>query len=438
MQTSSPNPNQGHLLFSDLLQQLNPKHPLLKLAKTIPWEYFEQEFSPLYAHRGKPAKPIRLMVGLCILKHLENLSDQVLVERWLQNPYYQAFCGETVFQWELPCDSSDLTYFRKRIGEKGFEKIFAVSIHIHGEKAKEENVHSDTTVQEKNVTFPTDDKQYLKIIAHCLKLAKQNGLSLRRSYAQEIKEKKLALRFRQHPKNHQKARKAIKRFKTIAGVLLREIRRKLPEEELRLKQDRFAVYERVLSQKRYDKHKIYSLHEPHIYCITKGKTHKPYEFGTKVSITKTCHSNIIVGALAFRENIYDGHTLPRVLKQVKKLRDGEVKADFVDRGYRGEKQVNGTRIYYPAVPKNKLSKERVGYLQKQFRKRAGIEGVISHLKSGHRLNRNYLKGFVGDQINVLMSAAAFNFKKWMRAIIFWLEFLLFDIEFLCRMGSVAE
>src|SRR5690349_18326309 len=112
MKSSSPHPQQGNLLFANLLAQLNPKHPLLQLAKTIPWDYFEKEFAPLYSHRGKPAKSIRLMVGLSILKHLENLSDQVLVERWLQNPYYQAFCGETIFQWKLPCDSSDLTYFR--------------------------------------------------------------------------------------------------------------------------------------------------------------------------------------------------------------------------------------------------------------------------------------------------------------------------------------
>ena len=438
MKTSSPNPQQGNLLFANLLEQLNPKHPLLQLAKTIPWDYFEKEFAPLYSHRGKPAKPIRLMVGLCILKHLENLSDQVLVERWLQNPYYQAFCGETIFQWELPCDSSDLTYFRKRIGEQGFEKIFAVSIAIHGEKAKEENVHSDTTVQEKNVTFPTDDKLYVKIITRCLKLAKQHGLPLRRSYAKEIKEKKLALRFRQHPKNYGKARKAIKRFKTIAGILLREIKRKLPKDILKLERNNFDIYERVLSQKRHVKNKIYSLHEPHIYCMAKGKSHKPYEFGTKASITKTCNSNIIVGALAFKENIYDGHTLPAVLEQVKDLSDLAVTSSFVDRGYRGQSHVNGTAIYYPQAPRKKLSKEIANYLQKQFCKRAGIEGVISHLKSEHRLDRNYLKGFIGDQINLFMAAAAFNFKQWLRAIIFWLQCLLMSINFFVNREALAE
>jgi transposase, IS5 family len=118
----SPNKQQLSFLAPDLLDQLNPKHPMLMLGKTIPWDYFESEFSPLYSDIGRPAKRIRLMVGLCILKHLENLSDEVLVQRWVQNPYYQSFCGETEFQWKFPCDPSDLVYFRKRIGEKGFEK----------------------------------------------------------------------------------------------------------------------------------------------------------------------------------------------------------------------------------------------------------------------------------------------------------------------------
>jgi len=210
---------------------------------------------------------------------------------------------------------------------------------------------------------------------------------------------------------------------------LREIKRKLPEAAFKLEQHHFEVYERVLSQKCQDKNKIYSVHEPHIYCMAKGKSHKPYEFGTKASITKTCNSNIILGALAFKENIYDGHTLPAVLEQVKELNELEVTSSFVDRGYRGQRCVNGTAIYYPQAPQKKLSKEILNYLQKQFRKRAGIEGVISHSKSEHRLNRNYLKGFIGDQINLFMAAAAFNFKQWLRAIFFWLQCLLVNINF---------
>ena len=169
MKTHSPNPDQMSFLHANLLDQLNPKHPLLQLASQIPWDHFEAEFSPLYSHRGKPGKPIRLMVGLSVLKHLEDLSDQVLIERWVQNPYYQAFCGEAEFQWQFPCDPSEMTYFRKRIGSEGFEKILAVSIALHGHQAIEDEVCIDSTVQEKNITFPTDAKQYQKIHTHLLK-----------------------------------------------------------------------------------------------------------------------------------------------------------------------------------------------------------------------------------------------------------------------------
>jgi IS5 family transposase len=424
MLSRSPNLNQKNLLYPNLLDQLDPKNPLLQLSKAIPWDYFETEFSNLYSHKGKPAKPIRLMVGLSILKHLENLSDDALIARWVQNPYYQVFCGEAEFQWKFPCDSSEMTYFRKRIGKEGFEKILAVSIHLHGEKVEEKVIHVDTTVQEKNITFPTDDKLYLKVIGTALKLAEEHGIQLRRSFSKEIKERKFVLRFRQHPKNQKKVRQAVKRLKTISGILLRELSRKLPKEVLENQQENFDLYWRVLKQKRHDKHKVYSLHEPHIYCMSKGKLHKRYEFGTKVSIAKTTQSNIIVGALAFEKNYYDGHTLPSVLAQVKKLSEVEPNAVWVDRGYRGKQRVNSTQIFYPKALHKSSLKKFSAFMQKQFRKRAGIEGIIGHLKFDHRLDRNYLKGFGGDQINVLMAAAAFNFRKWLRAILFWLQYLL--------------
>jgi transposase, IS5 family len=421
MLTQSPNPNQTNLLYPNLLDHLNPKNPLIQLAKAIPWDYIEQEFTALYSHRGKPAKPIRLMVGLSILKHLNNLSDDELVAQWIQNPYYQMFCGEREFQWKFPCDPSDMTYFRKRIGNEGFEKILAVSIHLHGEKIEEKDIHVDTTVQEKNVTFPTDDKLYLKIINKLSKIAGDEGIKLRRSYRKEIKARKLALRFRAHSKNRNKARKAVKRLKTIGGIILRELQRKLSKEVIAREENNFNLYWQVLKQKRQDKNKIYSLHEPHIYCMAKGKINKKYEFGTKASIAKTVKSNIIVGALAFDENKYDGHTLPRVLAQVKKLTGMMPENVWVDRGYRGRSRVNDTKINYPKPLAKNLSDKVKELIQKQFRKRAGIEGIISHLKNEHRLDRNYLKGFIGDGINLLMAAAAFNFRKWIRIILFWLQ-----------------
>jgi len=428
MKKPSPNSQQSSFLYPNLMDQLNPKHSLLQLAKAIPWNFLEAEFSALYSHRGKPAKPIRLMAGLSILKHLENLSDEVLVQRWVQNPYYQAFCGETEFQWKLPCDPSDMTYFRKRIGEKGFEKILSVSIVLFGEEAKEEEVCIDTTVQEKNISFPTDAKQYRKIIAQSIKMARRHGIKLERTYAKEVRQLKQHTRFGQHPKNRKKAGKAVKRLKTIAGRLVRVLKRELPDDVLRDHQESLALYERMLQQKRHDKNKIYSLHEPHIYCMSKGKDHKKYEFGTKASITKTKDSNIIIGALAFDRNIHDSHTLPDVLAQVNRLQAYQPGIALCDRGYRGKSRVKDTRIWIPKPPRKNASEALIREMRARFQKRAGIEPVIGHLKSDFRLGRNFLKGFVGDQINLMMAAAAWNFRKWMRNYLFvffqWLLFLL--------------
>ena len=417
MKKYSPNPDQNSFLYPNLIDQLNPKHPLIQLSKHIPWEEFETDFSPLYSHRGKPGKPIRLMVGLSILKHMENLSDEELVKRWVQNPYYQVFCGETEFQWQLPCDPSDMTYFRKRIGQTGFEKILASSISLFGEKAVEPEVCIDTTVQEKNVTFPTDAKQYRKIIVRVIKVARETGIKLSRTFAKEVKQLKLSTRFSNHPRNRKKARKATKRLKTIAGKLLREVQRKLPVEQLEDYQQDFDLYEKMLAQKRDDKSKLYSLHEPHIYCMSKGKEHKKYEFGTKVSISKTRDSNIIVGAMAFDHNIYDGHSLPSVIKQITQL-TGQAPSDaLVDRGYKGKSKVGDTSIHRPKPARRNASEKEQAKARKRFRKRAGIEPVIGHLKSDFRMGRCFLKGMEGDQINVLMAAAAWNFKKWMRDFI---------------------
>lgn len=414
MKESSPNHNQMSFMAANLLEQLNPKQPLLQLAQRIPWDYFESEFASLYSDIGRPAKPIRLMVGLSILKHMEDISDEVLVQRWVQDPYYQAFCGEAEFQWSFPCDPSDLIYFRKRIGEAGCEKILAASIMIHGEEALEEEVCIDTTVQEKNITFPTDAKLYRKIIVHCLKLAKVHDIKLRRSYVKDIKRRKLECRFAGQPRNRVKARKAVKRLKTIAGRLVRELERKLPSDALEATADRFILFRRGLDQKRGDKNKLYSLHEPHVYCMSKGKEHKRYEFGTKVSISTTRDSKIIIGAMAFDTNKYDGHTLPEVLLQLKRLTQLSPTVALCDRGYKGKSKINETRIIRPSTPTRDTDSAYKKLMRLRFRKRAGIEPVIGHLKSDHRLNRNYLKGFQGDQINVLMAAAAFNFRKWMR------------------------
>ena len=253
---------QRSFLCPDLIDQLDPRNHLLGLGKAISWQVFEDSFRPLYATSGRPAKPVRLMVGLLILKQLENLIDERVVEIWAQNPYFQAFCGQQRFTWKLPCDPSEWTYFQRRIGEDAMRKIFEVSVTLHGDKAKEEEVVVDSTVQEKNITFPTDAKLLTKIVTRRRILAKQEDVKLRRSYQREVKKLLRIIRFKSKGRKQGEAQRAIKRLRTIAGVLIREMKRKLSPEALEAHQQSLDLYDRVPRQQRSDSNKIYSLHEP--------------------------------------------------------------------------------------------------------------------------------------------------------------------------------
>lgn len=421
MKGKSPDPNQRNLLFQYLRDLLNPRHPLYRLAEKIQWGELDKHFSHCYDHTGRPAKPVRLMVSLLILKQLYNLSDESVVERWIENPYFQFFSGDTTFHWKFPVHPTDLVYFRKRIGEEGAKKIFQISIDLHGKKAREKEVLVDTTVQEKNITFPTDTKLYNRIIHQCVKIADEEGLVLRQSYRRTTKKLMLAQRFRNHPKNYKKAKKAERKLRTIAGRLVREIERKLPFEVYEQYKGKVKIFEKVLSQKRNSKNKIYSLHEPQVYCVSKGKDHKKYEFGAKASIVLTKNSGIIVGALHIPENKYDGHTLPEVLEQTEEVIGKRPKVAICDRGYRGKSRVGDTQIVIPKPPGKRTSDYEKRKARKRFRRRAGIEPIIGHLKSDYRLARNYLKGDLGDAINLMLAASAFNFKKLMKQLLDFLS-----------------
>ncbi|MDW8328311.1 MAG: IS5 family transposase, partial [Anaerolineales bacterium] len=406
-------------LFFSFSDTLNQKHPLYILANQIDWSIFEKAFAPLYsADKGRPGKPIRLMVGLLMLKHIRNISDEGVVEQWSENVYYQYFCGETSFVAGVPCEASELVHFRKRIGEKGIELILRESIRVNGKAGEDEQVNIDTTVQEKNITFPTDAKLHKKIIKRCQAIAEKEQIAVRQSYRRTLKQLARSQRFRNHPKNKLKAKKADKKIKTIAGRLVRELERKLPTDSP-YRRD-LALYGQVLAQKRNSKNKIYSLHEPEVCCISKGKEHQKYEFGNKASFVKT-DSGVIVGAMGFR-NEYDGHTLESVLAQVERLVGKRPKQAKVDRGYKGVKQILTTQILLPSHASNTKSYYQKRKLSQAHRKRAGIEPVIGHLKTDHRLKRNFYKGVIGDNINIMLAAAAFNFKRVMNQYkaSFWL------------------
>jgi len=327
------------------------------------------------------------------------------------------------FQRKLPCHSTELVHFRKRIGAEGVELIFRMSVCLHGKTALEKSVHIDTTVQEKNITYPTDSKLAIKIINRLNKLAKIHGILQRRTYVKEVKSLRLSIRHFRHVKKRAKAKRTLKRLRTIADTLIRELRRQLPQHCLfeRYQHD-FLLYERILKQQIKDTDKIYSLHEPQVYCLAKGKDHKQYEYGNKASIASTVRSNIIVGVVSHAQSQHDSHTLPEILKHVEATRGKAAKQAVCDRGYRGKSEVGGTKIILPGKALKCDTRYQKDKKRKQCRRRAAIEPIIGHLKSDFRLARNYLKGALGDHINLLMAACAWNLKQWLLAI-FWAFFL---------------
>jgi transposase, IS5 family len=395
--------------YSTFEEQLSHVHPLYILANTIHWQVFEEEFSKHYSQTmGAPAKPIRLLVSLLILKQLRNLSDESVVEQWCENSYYQYFSGENYFASKEPCVSTELVEFRKRIGEEGVELILKESIRINGKDGKKDILSADTTVQEKNITFPTDDKLYKKIISKCQDIAGKENIELRQSYTQTIKKLSIVQRMKRKKGGNAIARKASKKIKTIAGRLTRELERKLTPQSLQKWGSDLQLFQKVLSQKKDDSNKIYSLHEPGVKCFSKGKEHKKYEFGSKVSFLITQKTGVIVGAMNFTENIHDSKTLPDALQQHERLTGIKAKEVFVDRGYPGPKQINETQIHIPKPNKNITLSQR-----KKHSRRAAIEPVIGHLKHDYRMLRNFLKGNFGDAVNVMLAASAMNFKRMM-------------------------
>jgi IS5 family transposase len=411
MQNSLLSSGQQSFLMPTLREQLDPRHPLRVLAARLPWATFEEAFADLYSEEGRPAKPVRLMVSLLLLKQMYNLGDETVVARWVENPYWQLLSGFEEFQWQMPCDPSDLVYFRQRIGEAGAQLILAVSAQMHGAAACEATVVVDTTVQEKDITHPVDSKLHVRIIEHCRRLAAAEGIALRRSYRRTLKSLRWQLRGGTSAKAIKRARRAQRRIKIIAGCLVRELERKLPAGE---HAEKLALYRRVLAQRRGDQNKIYSLHEPHVKCFGKGKAHKKYEFGNKVALIVGAQSGVITAAESFEENIYDGRTLPAVLDQAEANTGVRPSVALADRGFRGPRKVGDTEIVIPQAepwPADKAGRER---RRRQNGRRVSIEPRIGHLKSDFRLGRNFLRGVRGDVINVLLACAASNLRKWMR------------------------
>lgn len=431
MRPSKPDRPTDDLFRSSLEAILDPEHELLRLAAWIDWERFDDAFGPFYHERkGRRGLRTRLMAGLHLLKHMKGLSDEEACAAWLENPYFQAFCGETHFQHRLPLDRSSMTKWRQRIGPGDLEVLLAETIKV-AIKTKAvsqrqlERITVDTTVQTKAVAHPTDSHLILRAIEWLNRAARRHGLTLRQSFL------RLATRARReasrlmHTRGHKQGLRWVRKMRTWLGRLIRDIQRKIAGDSALEAAFKVALEraEKVHGQQPDDKAKLYALHAPEVECIGKGKARTRYEFGVKTSIATTNErargGQFVLGTMALPGNPYDGHTLERQIDQVAKLTGRAVNRAYVDRGYRGHKMkreglaitVSHTRgITSPTI-------------RREMRRRNGIEPVIGHLKDDGLLERNHLAGAQGDAINAILCAAGHN----LRLLARWLRYFLLQI-----------
>jgi IS5 family transposase len=418
------------LFRSRLDQVINMNHALVKLARTIDWRFLEEKFGAVYKDGpGQPPLPTRLMAGLAILKHTYNLSDEVVCELWIENPYYQYFCGEEFFQHRLPLDRSSMTNWRNRMGEERLQALLQESLAVAtrtgamkpGDLAR---VIVDTTVQPKNITFPTDAKLLNRAREKLVKLAKKLGVELRQSYTRVGKFALIQHQRYAHAKQFKRANRTLRKLKTYLGRVIRDIARKIdsdPGLEAAFAH-LLSLARRVRAQERGQRGpKIYSLHAPEVECIGKGKAHKPYEFGVKVSVATTLkHSKggqFVVHAQALPGNPYDGHTLAGVIPAIEQLVGNTIERLHADAGYRGH---NAPPDYKFKIYTSKQKRRVTPQIKREMRRRAAVEPVIGHLKEDHRMDRNYLAHRHGDLNNAILAAAGYNFRRLIR----WLSILL--------------
>jgi IS5 family transposase len=414
-------------LFKARLDQIiNMKHELVVLADKIDWAWLDEKIAPYFSHEGRPAEPARFMLGMFILKHTYALADEQVWDRWVHDPSFQYFTGEEFFQHGLPHERSGMSHWRNRIGET-LEMLLAESLRIAHDtgalkKSDLARVTVDTTVQPKNITFPTDAKLLLVAIQQLGKLAKEHGVELRQSYARVAKTAAMMTGRYAHAKQFKRMNGRIKFLRTRLGRLIRDIQRKTEGDEALGAV--FAVplikARQIKGQKQRQRGwKLYSWHAPETECIAKGKAHKPYEFGVKVSLTTTnkrCKGGqFILHAKALPGNPYDGHTLREVLQETQALTGREIERIYVDKGYIGHKAPKPMRVFRSGQKRGVH-----GQIRRELRRRSAIEPVIGHCKEDGHMDRNYLKGRNGDQINAVMSAVGYNFRlilKWLRALL---------------------
>lgn len=435
MKPKKPPPEQDDLLRARLVEMIDMRHELVKLETLIDWDVFEREWTGFFpSHTGRPATLTRLVAGLLYLQHAHALSDEAVVARWAENPYWQHFCGETFFQHRLPIDPSSLTRWRKRIGEEGVEWMLTQTIEagkragaVKGNDLKRVTV--DTTVMEKNIAHPTDARLYEAARCKLVRLAREAGIGLRQNYNRLAPRLAGQVGRYAHARQFKRMRKALRRLKGYTGRVLRDIERqlgKVPEGALKARLvEMIALVNRLLAQKPKDKKKLYSLHEPEVDCISKGKAHKRYEFGTKVSVATTNRGGFVVGMRALPGNPYDGHTLGEALEQVEILTDQKPEFAFVDRGYRGH-GVENVKVFISGAKRGVTRT-----IAKLLRRRSAIEPMIGHMKNDGRLTRCPLKGTQGDAIFAVLCGCGHNIRMILRHLIDILRRIISLIQQAC-------
>jgi IS5 family transposase len=419
---------QDDLFRASLEAIINLRHPLVRLAAEIDWDFLAKRFSSVCRiGPGQPPLPTRLVAGLFILKHMHNLSDEALCDRWVENPYFQYFCGEAVFRHELPFDRSSLTRWRQRLGEEQIAALLQESLSVaHRSGAIEtkdlERVVVDTTVQEKAIAHPTDARLIHRAIEKLVDLAKRQGVKLRQSYLRLAKRAAIMVGRYTHAHQFKRARRELKFLRTRLGRVIRDIRRKIEGDPAL--EDRFGPLLDLALRVRHQEQrqrgpKVYSLHAPEVECIGKGKARAPYEFGCKVSIvtpvTAPKGGQFVLHAKALHGNPYDGHTLGPVIADLEILTGVAVSRIHGDKGYRGHNYPDRFKVWISGQARRVTQ-----VIRREMRRRAAVEPVIGHLKDDHRMRRNHLKGREGDRINAVLAAAGYNFSlllRWFRRLL---------------------
>jgi IS5 family transposase len=436
-------------------QMIDLRHPLAVLARRMPWGQIEAALAPALAHRnragvvneaadlfgsstqlagagvspaGRPRLSIRLMASLLYLKHAFDLSDEALVERWAENVVWQYFSGNEYYEPRPPCDPTRIGRFRRAIGEAGVEELLKVTIDTTASSsavsAKEfERVIVDSTVQEKAIAFPTGSRLLEIARHHVAKAAKATGIVLKQSFAREGRQLRRRAGGYAHARQFKRLHRALKRQRTVLGVLLREVRRKLAGTALHTidaaRLSRLTTVleraERLRVQKPRDKDKLYAMHAPEVGYIGKGKARQPYEFGVKASIAITHRSGLVVGARTFPGNPYDGRTLWEQLEQSTILLEGvgaKPRQVVGVLGYRGVDAHNpGIEIIHRGRHKSLTRAQR-----RWLKRRQAVEPVIGHLKADHRMGRCWLQGSLGDALRAVLCAAGYDLRWLLRAI----------------------